>query len=494
MEILITTLFVPLIGAVLLVAEWQSRTAFGRTTRAHWRRGLQCCALALAPVVAGMVVHAVNRLVNEPLLEQIIPSVARVLMIVAASRAAYQAWQVGSMRDYYTADTTAMLRQSRPRGELRLCGWILAGFPLLWALVPGLLLVAPLLFAVALLRMNQRIERAQFVWTLAIAVEHGMDLATEVEGFAAGARRQARYLALAGRLRDGVRLSDALAADGLLVSAEVLSSVRIAEQTGSLAGALRAAATRLQQGLCNQHGDGSVFALICYYWVVLVVLEGIAGSMAYWIAPKFHEILKDFDVPMPPLTTRVLEMSAGSPVFVLLVVPLLAVPAATLLLLSTRSVDDGASGVWAPLSWIFPRRDAPGVLRWVALAVESGRPLTPLMADVAGRQAHRGLGIRLLRSVQAMEAGGEPWEALSAEQFLSRREAAAVRTAERAGSAPMALNAIADSIERAQLRRVLWGIEWLRPLVMLIFGGLVGVYCVAYFLPLVALLEKALTW
>jgi type II secretory pathway component PulF len=114
--------------------------------------------------------------------------------------------------------------------------------------------------------------------------------------------------------------------------------------------------------------------------------------------------------------------------------------------------------------------------------------LPALITDVAERQPNRGLALRLLRAVQLMEAGGEPWIALSREHFLSRREVAAVQAAELAGSAPLALNAIADAIEHAQLRRILWWIEWLRPLVMLIFGGLVGVFCIAYFLPLIAML------
>ena len=64
-----------------------------------------------------------------------------------------------------------MLRQTRPRDELRLCGWVLTGFPLLWAAVPALLLAAPLLFGVALVRMNSRIERTRFLWSMAIAID-----------------------------------------------------------------------------------------------------------------------------------------------------------------------------------------------------------------------------------------------------------------------------------------------------------------------------------
>jgi len=492
MEILITTLFVPLIGAVLLIAEWQSRTAFGRTTRANWRRGLRYGAIALVPVAAGMIWHAVGRLMTNTLIDQLVPSVARFLMIIAACRGAYRAWQVGLMPDYYTAKPADMLRQTRPRDELRLCGWILTGFPLLWAAVPALLLAAPLLFGVALVRMNSRIERTRFLWTMAIAIEHDMNLADEIDGFAGGARwrTRERYMALAGRLRDGARLSDALSSDGQLASPEVISAVRVAEQTGALAPTLHAAAVRNQQALCGAQGDGSVFTMICYCWVVLVVLISVSSSLSYWIAPKLEEIFKDFGIEMPPLTERVFDMSAGSPLFLLLVVPLLVIPAAFLLLLSTRSIDDGSAVIWGPLSWIFPRRDAPGVLRWLALAVGAQQPLPAIITDVAERIPNRNLGVRLLRAVQSIEAGGEPWESLSRENFLSRREVAAVQAAERAGSAPLALNAIADAIERARMQRILWWIEWLRPTVMIIFGLLVAVYCVAYFLPLVTMIMK----
>jgi len=493
-EILITTLFVPFLGALLLLAEWQSRIAYGRTTRANWRIGLRCCAIVLVPVVAGMVWHALVRVMNDTWINQTIPSIVRVLMIVATFRAAFRAWQIGLMGDYFTAEPAAMLRQTRPRDELRMCAWVLTCFPLLWAFVPGLLLIAPILFAAALMRMSQRVERTRFLWTLAIAVEHGMDLPSEVEAFGSGARwkNKERYMAMGGRLRDGARLSDALATDGALTSAEVIAAVRVAEQTGSLAGTLRAAAARHQDALCRTPGDRSIITLIGYYWVVLVVLTAITWGLSYWVAPKFEMIFRDLGAEMPALSKHVLDVSPGSMMFMLLIVPLLVLPAGILVLLTTRSVEDTAASAWGPLSRILPRRDAPGVLRWLALAVAGNRPLAPIIIDVAERQPNRGLSLRLLRAAHAMEGGTAPWEALSHEYFLSRREVAAVEVADRAGSAPLALNAIADTIERTQVRRVLVWIEWLRPIVMLVFGGLVAVYCLAYFLPVVALLWDAI--
>lgn len=482
----------PLIGVGLLIAEWQSRTAFGRTTRGSWRRSLCGAAIVLIPLAAGMAGYAVIQLANNSLIEQLVPTIARALMSGVAGWAAYRAWQIGLSADYYTADGVVIVQQSRGRDQLRLCAWVLVGFPLLWAAAPALMLGAPLLFAVAMLQMGRRVERTRFLWHLAIAVEHGMDLAAEIDAFASGARlrMRERYVALAGRLRDGTPLSEALAADTRIAAPDVIAAIRVAEQTDALPVALKAAAKRNHQALCGPQSESSVFGLLCYYWVVMVVLAGIKGFLGYFIAPKYVDMFQDFDQEMPALSAAVFDMSAASPLFMLLVVPLLAIPAATLMLLSTRAVDGGSSALWKPLSGIFPRRESPGVLRWLALGVAGGKPLPALIADVAERQPQRGVSLRLLRAAQLMESGGGPWESLVRERFLSRREAAAVEAADRAGSAPLALNAIADTMDRARLRRVLWWIEWLRPIVMLTFGALVGVLCVAYFLPLVAMMWK----
>jgi type II secretory pathway component PulF len=491
-EILITTLLVPTVGALLLFAEWQSRTAFGRIARKGWRHTLKGAAIALIPLAAGMLWHALSRLATDLLVEQLVPTAARLLLVAVAGCAAYRSWQIGLTGDYYSADRIAVLQQSQARNQLQLCAWILVGFPLLWAAVPALMLVAPLLFAVAVLQMGRRAERTRFLWQMAIAVEHGMDLAEEVDAFASGARSfmRERYVALAGRLRDGTPLSEALATDNLIATPDVVAAVRVAELTGTLPATLMAAAQRNHQALCGPQSEGSIFGLLCYYWVVMVVLAGIVSFLEFFIAPKFYEIFKDFDLELPQLTKSMFELSISSPLFMLLIVPLLAVPAATLMLLTTRAIDGGTSPLWNLTSGVFPRRDSPGVLRWLALAVAGGKPLPPLINDVAERQPQRNLSVRLLRAAQAMESGRSPWESLVHERMLSAREAAAIQAGERAGSAPLALNAIADAMERARLRRVLWWIEWLRPIVMLTFGGLVGTFCVAYFLPLVSMMWK----
>ena len=490
MEVLFSTLLVPLFGVLLLTAEWQSRTAFGRSTRKGWRHALRALAILLLPLTAGMLWHAISRVASDLLIEQLVPTVARMLLVGVAGWAAYRSWQIGLTGDYYTADRVGILQESRARDELRLCAWVLTVCALLVVAVPAMMIAAPLLFGIAMLQMGRRVDRIRFLWHMAIAVEQDMDLAEEVDAFASGARwsMRERYVALSGRLRDGTALSVALEADPVIVSADVAAAIRVSEQTGTTSETLRAIAQRHHLAMCGPQSEGSVFGLLCYYWVVMVVLAWVTGFLGYWIVPRIEDIFTDFGEELPALSSTVFNLSVTSPVFILLIVPLLAVPAATLMLLSTRAVDGGSSPIWTPLSGILPRREAPGVLRWIAQGVAGGKPLPPLIASVAERQPERSLNVRLLRAAHQMESGEEPWESLARERFLSRREAAAVQAADRASGAPVALNAIADAMDRARLRRVLWWIEWLRPLVMLTFGGLVGMFCIAYFIPLVSLI------
>jgi type II secretory pathway component PulF len=88
-----------------------------------------------------------------------------------------------------------------------------------------------------------------------------------------------------------------------------------------------------------------------------------------------------------------------------------------------------------------------------------------------------------------MAAGDESWKSLADEGFLSGREVRALQAADRARHLPVALGALADSLDRARRHRLLWWIEWCKPLVILTFGWLVAIYCAAFFLPIVRLIS-----
>ena len=88
-----------------------------------------------------------------------------------------------------------------------------------------------------------------------------------------------------------------------------------------------------------------------------------------------------------------------------------------------------------------------------------------------------------------MAGGVGVWADLAGAGLLTRHDAAALEAAERVGNLPWALRALADGGDRRSHYRLLALGQVLQPLAILGLGGLVLVICLAYFGPLVAMIE-----
>jgi type II secretory pathway component PulF len=289
-------------------------------------------------------------------------------------------------------------------------------------------------------------------------------------------------------LRDGRPLSEALQSDPGLLPSSVVTAIRIGEQTGRLPQVLRDCAMRDTASLRNAQADGSIAALLSYYWVLTIVMLVILGGLQYWIVPKLKAIFTDFNIELPAITQRMITF-ADYFVDYWYWLPFWSLPV-TLIILFAYGYQISWDRLNFPLfmRW-FPRRDAPGVLRGLAWAVDARQPLPDLLTDAGEHHPRRDLGQRLMRIGQVMSAGDESWRSLADEGFVTGREVRALQAAERARHLPVALGALADSLDRARRHRLLWWIEWCKPLVILTFGWLVALYCAAFFLPIVELIS-----
>lgn len=489
MEVLLVTLVVPTVGALMLLAEWQGRTAIGSRTRRNWRHVLCVAGLALFPIAAGVAFYAVLRFL-ELGGEQSLLLISRLLLIGVIVWAGRRAVQVARSGDERELTAREAVMRSRPSDELRIAAATMIGFPLFGLAMMAMVFIAPLLYVMGVAATTRRAEVGRLLWSLAIAVEHRLNLADEVEAlaFASGVTRRNRLLTLVDRLRDGSRLSEALQADPRLLPSSVVAAIRIGEQTGRLGPVLRDCAMRDTTSMRHSQADGGIAALMSYYWVLSVVMVIVITGLCYWIVPKLKEIFSDFGIELPPITVRMIRFADWVVDFWYLL-PFLALPV-TLILLMAYAYLISWDRLNLPLlmRW-FPRRDAPGVLRSFAWAVDAGQPLPELVIDAGEHHPRPDLGKRLVRIGQVMAGGEDTWMSLADEGFLTGREARALEAAGRARHLPMALGAMADSIDRARRHRLLWWIEWCKPIVILMFGWLVALYCAAFFLPIVQLVS-----
>jgi protein transport protein HofC len=493
MEFILTILLIPSLGGLLLLAEWQSRDALGRDARQAWRFVLLLCGLVLAPIGLGLCVYGVRRFFEFDWVQSLLLIGRLILAAVVVAggwRALRVAW-LGIHSDGEPLTLEEETRRDRQTDQMRLAAWVMVLFPVFWMILALLVPFGPILYLVAVYATARRAREGRLLWLLAIAVEHRLPLADEIEGFAWGlwGRPRTRVLQLADRLRDGSTLAGALGAVPGLLPQPTLMAVRIGEETGTLGPVLRDCAVRHCADLQRTHVDGSLATLILYYWFVFCTLAFVLGFLCYWIVPKFRVIFADFGVELPEVTQQMIRVSDVFVGYVWLVVPALGLPLTIALLLTWVHLIGWGNLNWPLVMRWFPRRDTPGVLHGLAYAVASGKPLPAVVEDAALAQPRRDLSARLGRVSRALQQGDDTWASLHHEGLLDGLETSAMAAASRAGHLAFALQSLADSLERARQQRLLWWVEFCKPFVILGVGTIVALYCVSFFLPLVKLLN-----
>ena len=491
LEAFLVILVIPTLGGSLLLAEWQSRSALSRRDRRRSRIAVLVLAIALLPVAAALIAFAAWRFWQADALQSVF-SVIQALLLCVLLLAAWSAVRLSLLGEELDLPVREAARRNRYADQMRLSSWLLVCFPLLWLVTAAVVIVAPLLYLVAIWSTAVRGRQGRLLWLLTIAVENDMPLADELDAFALEfyGPRQQRLRALADRLRDGSSLADGLEVDGKLLPVADVLAIRAGEETGTLPAALRNAALRHADVMRHMHLDGSLAALASYYWLVIAVLFVLMGGLMYWIVPKFKVIFEDFGVPLPEVTKVAIELADHIATYFWLIIPAVSLPMSLLFLLSYMYLVGWGNLNWPLVMRWFPRRDAPGILRGLAVATASGRPLSPVVGTMAERHPRRDLGERLQRIGLSLDAGEAPWASLREEGFLSAREAEAVNAAARARHLPFALHSLADSIDRIRRQRLLWLIELVNPLVVLALGAFVALYCLAFFLPLVQIINS----
>ncbi len=332
---------------------------------------------------------------------------------------------------------------------------------------------------------------AQLLWALTLATENGLPLESEVEAFALtlwrGPRRKLETFA--GLLRDGHSFADALELAPRVLPRPIIMELRVAEELGTLPEALRQCALRQTRALSTALTDGSLMSWAAYAWGMLLVIPLLVSFLVIFIVPKFKSIFNDFDVELPALTRGLIQ---GSEIVsdnfgmlsLLFAVPILIAMAATV----AHIVGWGNLNVPLLMRW-FPRRDAPELLRSLALSVRAGRPLTPLLVEMADHQHRSDLAGRYRRMAQTLAAGEPTGQVLCQEGFIRDVEASALEASARNDNLPWTLRMLADGMDSRERRRIQFWIELLKPLFIVAIGLLVGLVVLGMFLPLVKLLN-----
>jgi type II secretory pathway component PulF len=350
------------------------------------------------------------------------------------------------------------------------------------------ILIAPLA-VVCVFLVLWRLHRAnqyELVVSLAVSAERSIPLIPAVEALAVErwglARRRTEKLA--GLLRAGWTLPDALAQVPGLVPRRVLVLVRMGYASDLLAASLREALAEREtfSGLKMQAA-----ARLAYLGACLLYATVLISFTMVKIVPSFYKIFQDFGMELPWLTRAVIGVSADCGFFLLLGF-LLAGMLAVLLLVLWRldavpfRLPLLGCGVW--------RLHAATVLEALALWVRNARPLPEAIALLA-RWYPRWPVRRQLEGVLAdLNAGGDWGASLLRHELIGRADLAVLHAAQKAGNLSWAFGELADGRRRRLAFRLQTLLQCLFPFVILVYGLAVMVFVVAFFIPLVRLISS----
>jgi type II secretory pathway component PulF len=157
-----------------------------------------------------------------------------------------------------------------------------------------------------------------------------------------------------------------------------------------------------------------------------------------------------------------------------------------LAVIHVRGSDQSGGG---SLAYWFPRLQAPALLRNLARVVGARRPLTEGLDAIAECHEAGTLRNKLQRAKCSAESGADCWEALAREGLISRRETAAIHSAQAVDNLPWVLGMLANTAERRQATRLMAFGEIARPIFVVCVGFVVFLFAIGFFMPLVKLLN-----
>jgi len=374
---------------------------------------------------------------------------------------------------------------------LVLFGWlliVLAGVMSLPVLVlPGILCLA---VCVTILGVRQKAQQSTVLWHLAIAMEHGEDLAEELEILSqtlwGKARRQ--LYTVSGLLKAGVSLPEALDQVPGLIPDSARLAAHSGESTGNLTQVFREAAVNHTNNI-NGIGTEKLTGLMIYLWLVPFVAFSMISFVMYYIVPKFKKIFANFGTELPSTTVGLIEVTDFVINYFYIVVPILSIPAIALFIGNTAYLRGWGEYDVRILSRFFQRFDTPGILRNLSQVVAAQQPIQEGLSVLACNHRRENMRFKLTLVLELVHSGNDCWTALRQQGVLTAREQAVLQSASRVGNLPWTLKEVSTSIERRLSYRLMAWAQWIEPAVVLVIGGMVMFIMVALFMPLVKLLN-----
>lgn len=410
-----------------------------------------------------------------------------------------------------------VLSSNLGRQSLSIAAWVMIVLGLIGTTIGALLwlslLFLPLLF-VALLMLVDRFRRSEhhaLINTLAFAAEKGIPLPETARAYAqenfgdTGVRAQ--YLA--EQIEAGASLSAATRGCRLRLSTPLRLAVNLSDVLTARGLALR---TQLQWGSDTDASFRTIINRLLYLCTVFLLLLIVLTFTMIKIVPVYHRMFEEFGLRLPIPTELLINFSRWfvnigwmylTPVKIASAIALLSgalyytgwydFPVVVGSQTSRRyaHVPDvmRLMDLGFIVRYLFWRYDASLVLRSLSLLLAQRVPMPHALVLLANVYPRGNVRRRLTLAALDVERGRDWKEALQQHWLLGTAEAAVLNSAARAGNLPWALDEMGEGLMRRLTYRLMLLHQFLYPILLLGFGGIVAFVSIALMMPLISLIQ-----
>ena len=237
-----------------------------------------------------------------------------------------------------------------------------------------------------------------------------------------------------------------------------------------------------------------VLSAMVYPVVVIMVAFAIVGFILYYIVPKFEDIFNDFKIPLPGMTTFLIEAShfVIDYFYVIPIVPIVFFLFVKLLKRNrTGAFVVDKVKLWIPvMGMIVEKSTVARTTRTLGTLVASGVPILEALniaRETAGNAVFERAYGRVYDSIREGETIAQP---LKEARVVDDMVVNMIDVGEETGELDTMLHKIADTYDEEVSVLVDSLVSLLEPLMIVVLGGIIGFIVISLFLPLITLITE----
>ncbi|HSZ60052.1 MAG TPA: type II secretion system F family protein [Tepidisphaeraceae bacterium] len=338
-------------------------------------------------------------------------------------------------------------------------------------------------------RLGVRLKNlAMFTRQLQVLVATGTPLAQALSAL----QRQATSASwgevvadLRSRVEAGAALSSAMAEHPAYFDSICRSLIAAGESAGNLPAMLDRLAVLVRKQLQVRR---SIVGAAIYPALLVVVAAAVLVVLLTFVLPRFAELFKSLDTPLPPTTQFLMSLSAGLRnywwLLLALAIPLAGCAMAWLKTESGRRTIDSLVLRLPQFGAIVKSFATARLTRILGILLQGHVPLIEALQLTRGACSNHHYSDLVGGALEAVTRGDSLAVALSDERLIAPSVREAIVSGERSGQLAPLLTTLADFMDESNEVTVRALTSILEPLILVVLGVLVGFVAVSLFLPL----------